>query len=95
MPLLLLLFVVVGLPILTSMRPSSADFEEGFGVQPGSEIENLRGETQSGPDSRIIYLAFDSTPAAKRVLDDLSFHSKIVAQTDRLDSDIFSGNAPP
>lgn len=93
-PFVLLASLVFGVPFLTGVRPASADFEEGFGVPAGSEIRNLRGKTEAGVDARTIYLAFDNTPDAREAIVGRLPTANRVPQTDRLDSDLFSGNAP-
>jgi hypothetical protein len=45
-------------------RPASSDYSEVFGVAPAANITNLRGLTEPGFDSRVIYLAFDHNDPA-------------------------------
>jgi hypothetical protein len=57
---------ILGFVILATQtyRPASSDYNEVFGVAPTPSITNLRGLTEPGFDSRVIYLAFDYNDTA-------------------------------
>lgn len=94
MPFALLVFLLFGLPYLHSIRPSSDDFEEGFGRAPTKAIRNLNGLRSGGLDSLQIMLAFHSTPAAAAEVDRLLAAALAHEPTDFVGSLTFSDDTP-
>ncbi|WP_374410292.1 hypothetical protein [Novosphingobium colocasiae] len=94
LPLFILLSVLVGLPWLYSVRSAASDFTEAFGERPSESFTNLKGQTETGLDSRTIFLTFDDNAATSALLERKFDGSARVEETDLLNGEIFADSAP-
>ncbi len=94
LPIFMVLALIVFSESWDILRPHSWAFEEVFAVPPPHGLTGLKAHTAPGLDSRVIYLALDSTPAMKTWTAGFMGWQKPVPRTDWVDSDALRGDPP-
>jgi hypothetical protein len=93
LPALIVFAPVMAASVFDSVRPASWAFEDVFGAPPVAQ-SGLRARTDSGFDSRRVYLAVERTSEASAQISQYVADQSSISASDMADSVALAGDAP-